>query len=282
MTRLTRRRLLLGGVPLLGRRRRPCTRSVPHTHPWDATASRGRPRAATAPTRRRAAAGGHAGFRGRADASTTPPTASTRTRSCATSTGARHAACRAAASLREWELYARRQGDRGRARREVRRLDLQRAHPRADAALPRGRAAADHVRQRLRAPAHDPLPRHPPGRDGRRARASAPGRSRPGGSTVYEFDALPAGPAPLPLPRPPAGRAHRQGPLRRVHRRPGGRPRGRRRAGDGDERVRHELRPRQRGLRRQHDRLRLHGPADRGHGATSSCGSTSSTCSSTT
>ena len=34
---------------------------------------------------------------------------------------------------------------------------------------PRGRAAADPFRQRLRAPAHDALPRHPPGADGRHA-----------------------------------------------------------------------------------------------------------------
>ena len=88
--------------------------------------------------------------------------------------------------------------------------------------------------------------------------------------------------APLPLPRPPARRAHRQGPLRRVHRRPRGRPRGRRRDRDGHERVRHELRPRERGLRRQHDRLRLHGPADRRARATSWSASTSSTSSSTT
>ena len=89
-------------------------------------------------------------------------------------------------------------------------------------------------------------------------------------------------PAPLPLPRPAARRAHRQGAVRRVHRRPGGRPRGRRRDGHGHERVRHELRPGQRGLRRQHDRLRLHGHADRGPAGTSSSGSTSSTSSSTT
>ena len=89
-------------------------------------------------------------------------------------------------------------------------------------------------------------------------------------------------PPPLPLPRAPAGRAHRQGPVRRVHRRPGGRARGRGRARDGDERVRHELRPRERGLRREHDRVRLHAAADRGASATRWSGSTSSTCSSTT
>ena len=78
--------------------------------------------------------------------------------------------------VREWELTRARQGDRGHAGRHVRRLDLQRADPGADAARPRGRAAADHVRQRLRAPAHDPLPRHPPVVDGRRAGLGA-GRS---------------------------------------------------------------------------------------------------------
>ena len=70
-----------------------------------------------------------------------------------------------------------RQGDRGGARHQVRGLDLQRAHSRAHPALPRGRAAADQVRQRLGASAHDPLPRHPPRGDGRRARASERGWS---------------------------------------------------------------------------------------------------------
>ena len=69
--------------------------------------------------------------------------------------------------------------------------------------------------------------------------------------------------APLPLPRAPARRAHRQGPLRRLPDRPEGGPRGGGRDGDGDERLRHELRPRQRALRGQHDRLHLHGQAGR-------------------
>ena len=56
------------------------------------------------------------------------------------------------------------QGDRSRARGQVRGLDLQRPRPRADPAGPRGRAAADPLRQRLRTPAHDALPRHPPRR----------------------------------------------------------------------------------------------------------------------
>ena len=46
------------------------------------------------------------------------------------------------------------------------------------------------------------------------------GLIKPGGSTVYEFDAEPVRPAPLPLPRVAAGRAHHQGPLRRLHHRP--------------------------------------------------------------
>ena len=94
--------------------------------------------------------------------------------------------------MREWELYA--------ADKEIEVAPGVRFAawtyngriPGPDAALPRGRAAADHVHQRLRAPAHDPLPRHPPGRDGRRA---GPRRraDRAGRQTVYEFDALPAG-----------------------------------------------------------------------------------------
>ena len=94
--------------------------------------------------------------------------------------------------VREWELTAVDKEIEVMPGVEVRRLDLQRADPGPDAARPRGRAAADQVRQRLGAPAHDPLPRHPPVVDGRRA-----GHRRreiePGGSTVYEFEALPAG-----------------------------------------------------------------------------------------
>src|SRR5215208_2365775 len=155
-----------------------------------------------------------------------------------------------------------RQGDRGRPRREVRRVDLQRPHPGSHVAVPGGRAAPVHVRQRLHPPAHDPLPRHPSGRDGRRPR---PGRRRDRAGRAHRLRVRrPAGrPAPLPLPRPSARGAHRQGALRGVHRRSRRRARGRRRARDGDERVRYELRPRQRGVRREHDRLRVHARADR-------------------
>ena len=65
--------------------------------------------------------------------------------------------------------------------------------PGPDAALPRGRAAADHVRQRLRAPAHDPLPRHPPGRDGRRARARRRARSSPAAAPSTSSTRCPPG-----------------------------------------------------------------------------------------
>ena len=61
-------------------------------------------------------------------------------------------------------------------------------------------------------------------------------------------------PAPLPLPRRSAEAPHPQGSVRRVHRRSQGRPAAGGRDGDGDERVRHQLRRRQRGLRGQHRR----------------------------
>ena len=94
--------------------------------------------------------------------------------------------------LREWELYAVDKEIEIAPGREVRGLDLQRAHPRADVAGQGGRAAAHHVRQRLGASPHHPLPRHPPGRDGRGPGIGA-GEIAPGGRAVYEFDALPAG-----------------------------------------------------------------------------------------
>ena len=115
----------------------------------------------------------------------------------------------------------------------LRGLDLQRPHPRARrCARARASGCGSRFVNALRAPAHDPLPRHPPAGDGRRARASAPARSSPAARTVYEFDALPAGLHLYHCHVAPAGRAHRQGPLRRVHRRPR-----RRRAPDADEIV---------------------------------------------
>ena len=66
-------------------------------------------------------------------------------------------------------------------------------------------------------------------------------------------------PSPLPLPRTPPRRPHRQGNVRRLrHRSQAGPSRGRR-AGDGHERLRHRLRPVQRALCRQLDRVRPRG-----------------------
>ena len=85
---------------------------------------------------------------------------------------------------------------------------------------PRGRAAADHVRQRLRSTRTRSTSTASTRPRWTACRASAPGRSQPGGSTVYEFDALPAGLHLYHCHVAAARRAHRQGPVRRVHRRP--------------------------------------------------------------
>ena len=168
MPKLSRRRLLAASVPAAGGVAAALHSVVPHGHPWEheALAATGthEGHAATAPH------GGHASFRdGRTvdhAANGFDPHEILRDFDWGTTT--RMASGRV---LREWELHRGRPRDRGRARRALRGVDLQRPHPGADAALPGGRAAADHVPQRLRPPAHDPLPRHPPGRDGRRARA---------------------------------------------------------------------------------------------------------------
>ena len=66
---------------------------------------------------------------------------------------------------------------RGRAGRLLPRLDVQRHRARAGDPRDRGRPAARALRQRRLAPAHDPLPRHPPGEHGRRLRDRRPGRA---------------------------------------------------------------------------------------------------------
>ena len=68
---------------------------------------------------------------------------------------------------------------------------------------------------------------------------------------TYEFEARPAGHAPLPLPRDAAEEAHPQGPLRRVHHRPAGAAPAGAGARDGDERLRHRRRRREQLLHRQ-------------------------------
>ena len=179
----------------------------------------------------------------------------------------------------------RRQGDRGRARRPLRGLDLQRPRARPDPALPRGRAAADPLRQRLRRTRTRCTSTASTRRSwtGCRGSASSGRRADRAGRELHLRVRRRAVRAPpLPLPRLAAGRAHRQGALRRLHRRPQGRARRRRRAGDGHERLRHQLRRRERGLRRQHGRLPLRRPTRSGSSAASSSGSTSSTSSSST
>ena len=114
--------------------------------------------------------------------------------------------------------------DRGGARGQVRGLDLQRPRSGPHAAGARGRAAARALRQRVEPPAHDALPRHPPRRDGRRARHRR-GQHRAGPLHDLRVRRHSVRPAPLPLPLDPARRAHREGPLRRVRDRPRRRPR---------------------------------------------------------
>ena len=111
------------------------------------------------------------------------------------------------------------EGDRGGAGREVRRLGLQRARAGPDAARPRGRAAADPLRERVEAPAHDPLPRHP--HVDRRTALPGVGRGQHRAGEVHHLRVRRHAlrPAPLPLPLDAARRAHRQGSLRRLHHR---------------------------------------------------------------
>ena len=194
--------------------------------------------------------------------STTPPTASTRTRSCATSTGARRAASNGRV-VREWELVA--------VDKEIEVMP----GVKFAAWTYNGRIPGPTLRAARASGCGSASPTAPSTRTRSTSTASTPpsmdgvpglgaGQIEPGGVDRLRVRRAAGRAAPLPLPRAPAGRAHRQGALRRVHHRPGRAARGGGRARDGHERVRHELRPRQRGLRGQLDRLRLHGPADPG------------------
>ena len=147
---------------------------------------------------------------------------------------------------REWHLVRRRTRDRDRARRASTRPGRSTAaSPAPRCAAPRATACGSASRTAARIPHTDPLPRHPPRGHGRRA-GSRRGdrrradRARPVVRLRVRGRAVRA--APLPLPRDAARGAHRQGPLRHVHRRPEGAARRGRRARDGHERVRHELR----------------------------------------
>ena len=108
--------------------------------------------------------------------------------------------------------------DRGGAGRQVRRLGLQRARARTDAARARGRAPAHPLHERRPAPAHDPLPRDPHSAQGRRARRRRR-QHRAGGVVHLRVRGHAVRAPPLPLPLDAARGAHREGALRGVHRR---------------------------------------------------------------
>ena len=103
---------------------------------------------------------------------------------------------------------------------------------------------------------------HPPAMDG-----SLPEHQvAPGGEFLYEFDAEPFGLHLYHCHAIPSEAAHPQGSLRRLPGRPQAGPSAGRRDGDGDERVRHQLRRRQRSVRGQHRRVPPHDRADPGQG----------------
>ena len=90
------------------------------------------------------------------------------------------------------------------------------------------------------------------------------GNIEPGGSTVYEFDATPFGLHLYHCHSTPLAEHIAKGLYGVFIIDPEGGPRAGRRARDGHERVRHQLRPLERGLRRQHRRVRVHGRAGPG------------------
>ena len=103
----------------------------------------------------------------------------------------------------------------GRPRRLLPGVDLQRHGPRPGHPDDRGRPPSRQLRQRGQPPAHDPLPRHPPGEHGRCLRGRRPGVSRSCtnfrralGLHLYHCHST------------PLKETCRQGPVRRVHRRP--------------------------------------------------------------
>ena len=162
--------------------------------------------------------------------------------------------------------------DRDRAGGDVPGLDLRRTRAGPDLPRRRGRAAALRVPERRQPSAFDALPRHALVADGRRA-----GRGGdPAGRGVRLRVRRPAVRLPpLPLPRDAAEAAPAQGHVRRLRHRPRPRPapgracrgrgaaarhaRARALAGarHGDERLRHQLRRRERGLCRQQHPVRL-------------------------
>ena len=85
------------------------------------------------------------------------------------------------------------EGHRGRARRHVRRLGLQRPHPRPDAARRRGRPRPGEVHATRRPTRTRSTSTACTRRAWTASRATAPATSCPAAATVYEFDAEPFG-----------------------------------------------------------------------------------------
>ena len=136
----------------------------------------------------------------------------------------------------------------------------------------RGRPAASQVRERRLAPAHDPLPRHPPGEHGRRLRDRRARRQ-----LHVRVPGAPVRDAALPLSLDAAEEAHREGALRRLHHRPAGAAAAGTGARDGADRLRHRRRRREQLLRRQRARPSTTRSTRSGCGARRRCGSTSPT-----
>ena len=158
----------------------------------------------------------------------------------------------------------RRSRDRDRARRVLPGLDVQRPGARPDHPRDRRRPPAHHVHQRRLASAHDALPRLASSGDGR-VDARTPGACRAAGSSTSSTPSRSACISITATPFRSSGTSTRGSTAcsSSIRRRRGRRSR---RARHGDERLRHQLRRRQRGLRRQHRRQLLHARADQGGG----------------
>ncbi len=187
----------------------------------------------------------------------------------------RDAARRRHAAARVRDLR-RRSRDRDRARCVLPGLDLQRTGARADDPRHGGRPRSRHAsstRARTRTRCTSTAGIRP------RWTARCPStRSMPGGEFVYEFDAEPFGLHLYHCHAVPLKRHIHKGLYGAFIVDPQRAASAGRRDGHGDERLRHQLRRRQRGLRGQHRRahFHMHEPI-RGRGRTSWCASTSST-----
>ena len=205
--------LLAASVPALGAGACPARRAeAATTHDGHAAHAHGRPRRARRVPRRH----------GRPRA----PTASTRTRSCATSTaGTTTPAARAAASLREWSSSPSDKEIEVAPGVKFAAWTYNGRIPGPTLRAPRGRARCGS--RFVNGSAHPHTIHfhgiHPAAMDG--VPGLGAGEIAPGEHDGLRVRRRAVRPAPLPLPRPAARRAHRQGPVRRVHHRPEGRPR---------------------------------------------------------